>query len=160
MARTLPAATPQATVHPIGPVLFCIGSDHPATLAQQTALLGQRPARRAETGEEIRAAFASGAHALVRIPRGRFAPESELWDVLAGAPAAALALSGGDTAALVCRAAGAARIDLYGEILPGVPRGCLRGGGFEGLAVATKSGGFGGEDALMQIADYFTCPNR
>lgn len=159
LARTLPATRPQARVRPAGPVLFCIGSDHPATLAQQAPLLGQRRARRTETRKEIRAALESGEHALVRIPRGRFA-EPEVWDLLAGAPAAALVLSGGDTATLVCRAAAAARIDVYDEILPGVPRGAIRGGGFDGLAVATKSGGFGDKDALMQIADYFTCPNR
>ena len=160
LARRLAASgTAAKMVRPAGPVLFCIGSDHAATLAQQAALVRERRARLVETRVEIRAALEDGAHALLRIPRGRFRA-ADLWDLLAGAHAAALALSGGDTAALVCRAAGAERIDLDGEILPGVPCGAIRGGGFDGMAVATKSGGFGGEDALIEVADYFTCPNR
>ncbi len=142
LARTLPAAAPPAPARPAGPVLFCIGSDHPATLAQQAALLAQRRVRRVETGAEIRAALAAGAHALLRIPRGSFSPP-ELWDLLRAAPPAALALSGGDTAALVCHAAAAAHIRIHDEILPGIPAGFLYGGGFDGRAVATKSGGFG-----------------
>jgi uncharacterized protein YgbK (DUF1537 family) len=81
-------------------------------------------------------------------------------ELLAGAPAAALVLSGGDTASLVCRAAGVRRIELCDEIVPGVPRGILRGGEFDGASVATKSGGFGDRDALIRIADYYSCPNR
>jgi uncharacterized protein YgbK (DUF1537 family) len=69
-----------------------------------------------------------------------------------------LVLSGGDTASLVCRAAGVQRIELCDEIVPGVPRGILRGGAFDGVGVVTKSGGFGDRDTLVQVADFFTCP--
>jgi D-threonate/D-erythronate kinase len=44
---------------------------------------------------------------------------------------------------------------LCAEIVPGIPRGILRGGMFDGLPVATKSGGFGDADALIRIADFF-----
>lgn len=159
LARTLPAAPPPALARLAVPVLFCIGSDHPATLAQQAALVAQRRVRPVETAAEIRSALAAGAHALLRIPRGRFSPP-QLWDLLRDAPPAALALSGGDTAALVCRAAAAAHIRIHDEILPGIPAGSLHGGSFDGRPVATKSGGFGGQDALMLVADHFTCPNR
>jgi uncharacterized protein YgbK (DUF1537 family) len=67
----------------------------------------------------------------------------------------ALVLSGGDTAAAVCRQAGARRIDLCDEILPGIPWGILRCGRFDGVPVVTKSGGFGAPDALIRVAEFF-----
>ena len=67
----------------------------------------------------------------------------------------ALVLSGGDTASAVCRAAGARRIDLRGEVLPGIPWGILRCGRFDGTPVVTKSGGFGDPDALIRVAEFF-----
>ena len=96
---------------------------------------------------------------ILRIARGLVTVE-EVRERIAGVPAAALVLSGGDTASVVCRAAGVQWIELCDEIVPGVPRGILHGGDFDGLSVATKSGGFGDRDALIQIADYYSCPNR
>jgi len=110
-------------------VLFCLGSPHPATLAQEALLMAERP-----------------EHLVLRI----VGQVPELPD------AAALVLSGGDTASLVCRSLGVRRIDLHDEILPGIPRGVLVGGRFDGMQVATKSGGFGAPDALVRVADYFT----
>jgi uncharacterized protein YgbK (DUF1537 family) len=72
-------------------------------------------------------------------------------------PAAALVLTGGDTASLICRAAGVQHIDLRGEIVSGIPRGVLRGGELNGMPVATKSGAFGNSDAFIKIADFFSC---
>jgi uncharacterized protein YgbK (DUF1537 family) len=140
-----------------GAALFCIGSDHGVTIAQQCALLAQRPsalfhphvARR----ESICDALSLGMHVILRIPRGVSA--QQVRERIAGAPAAALVLSGGDTASLVCRAAGVQSIELCDEIVPGVPRGILHGGEFDGISVATKSGGFGDCDALIQVADFF-----
>jgi uncharacterized protein YgbK (DUF1537 family) len=51
-------------------------------------------------------------------------------------------------------------VDLFEEIVPGIPCGVIRGGAFDGISAVTKSGGFGDADALIQVADYFTCPNR
>jgi D-threonate/D-erythronate kinase len=118
-----------------GRVLFCIGSDHPVTLAQVNALSAARP-----------------QHEILRVPRGKpFDPPAR---------PAALVLSGGDTASLVCRAIGVHYIELCDEIVPGVPRGILRGGMFDGVSVVTKSGGFGEPDALIRVADFFACPNQ
>ncbi|SRR5579871_103330 len=69
--------------------------------------------------------------------------------------AAAVFLCGGDTASAVCQTIGATAIDLCGEIAPGIPRGILRGGAFEGRGVVTKSGGFGDADALLKVVDCF-----
>ncbi|HWC99449.1 MAG TPA: four-carbon acid sugar kinase family protein [Candidatus Sulfopaludibacter sp.] len=117
--------TPAPPRAPRSPVHFCIGSDHPVTLAQIDELRRHRPQSTILRFDE-----------LVDLPP-------------------ALLLSGGDTAAAVCRAAGARRIDLYGEVLPGIPWGVLRCGRFDGVPVITKSGGFGAPDALIRIAEFF-----
>jgi uncharacterized protein YgbK (DUF1537 family) len=91
---------------------------------------------------------------LLPVPRGRISVEAVAEGIAAARPAA-LMVSGGDTASLVFRAIGARRITLCDEIVPGVPRGILRGGWLDGLPVVTKSGGFGDPDTLIRVADYF-----
>jgi len=162
LARTLPAGPPsRPRLAPKGPVLFCIGSDHRATLAQQAALVDHRGALLVRSGltsrEFMEAALGRGRHVVSRIPHGRVPAE---WLPELAARASALVLSGGYTAAQFCRAAGVQRIELFDEIIPGVPWGVIRGGVFDGISVVTKSGGFGDDDALIQVADYFTCPNQ
>jgi D-threonate/D-erythronate kinase len=141
-----------------GAVLFCIGSDHDVTLAQQAALLAERACvlfhPEGATRESIGGALALGKHVVLRIPRGVVSVE-QLRGQISGAAAAALVLSGGDTASLVCGAAGVQRIELCDEIVAGVPRGVLQGGEFDGVPVATKSGGFGDRDTLIRVADFF-----
>ena len=165
LARALPAgpATFQTAERIRGPVLFGIGSNHAATLAQREALAAARPLAQFTcvnaSADSIARALGGGEHVWLHLPRAQV-PEETVRELVAGALAAALALSGGDTASLVCRALGAGRIDLQDEILPGVPRGTLRGGQRDGMAVVTKSGGFGAPDALIKVADFFACPRR
>jgi D-threonate/D-erythronate kinase len=139
-----------------GPVLFCIGSDHPVTVEQQRRLTAGRGAMLldalATTADELSAALRR--HVILRIPRGQIEPPSLALLVSKCRPGAFL-LSGGDTASLVCRALGARAIELQREFAPGVPLGILQAGSFPGLPVVTKSGGFGAPDDLLQIADYF-----
>jgi D-threonate/D-erythronate kinase len=145
-----------------GSILFCIGSDHPVALEQERILLETRRCIQLDAGSGrdcLTSALSAGLHVVLRFPRGRV-ELGALRDLLFGAPAAALALSGGDTAALVCRAAAVERIDILEELMPGIPRGVLRCGMFDGTAVVTKSGGFGAPDALVRIADYFYAPGR
>ncbi|MGO9617780.1 MAG: four-carbon acid sugar kinase family protein [Bryobacteraceae bacterium] len=164
LARTLPLG-PQSRPQPSPkvPVLFCIGSDHRVTVSQQAALVRERRALLVDSGQTgvacIAAALGRGQHAVLRVSRDEVFAKW-LQELAVCARTAALMLSGGDTAAQLCRAAGAQRIDLLDEIVPGVPCGVIRGGAFDGISVATKSGGFGGADALIQIADYFTCPTQ
>jgi len=154
LARLLATA---ASHHPVaalshrGPVLFCIGSDHPVSMAQQEALLNQRACSLLppETPAELIAAALTGGHALLRIARG------QLPDAVGALRPAAIFACGGDTASLVFRAAGARAIRLHDELAPGVPRGTVVGGGWDGVPVVTKSGGFGGRDTLIIVADYF-----
>ncbi len=70
-------------------------------------------------------------------------------------PPASLTLTGGDTAAAVCKALDATAIRLLGEITPGIPYGRLQGGLLPDRPVATKAGGFGEADALTDILGFF-----
>jgi uncharacterized protein YgbK (DUF1537 family) len=113
------------------PLVFCIGSDHPATVEQVRALRTQRvfPIVRGQTStDEIQ-----------RTVRG----------------AGALFITGGDTASLVLAAIGAQGIAVRHEVLTGVPWGVLVGGELDGLPVVTKSGGFGAPDTLLRVAEFF-----
>lgn len=139
-------------------VLFCIGSDHPVTAAQENRLLASRPSvllhPESTTGETVASAISRGEHVVLRIPRGRISLEA-VQALIAHARPAALALSGGDTASLVCRATGAHSIELRREIATGIPEGILHGGLFDRASVVTKSGGFGMMEDLIKVADFF-----
>jgi uncharacterized protein YgbK (DUF1537 family) len=162
LARQLgPAGDPRPAPSRTAAALFCIGSDHGVTLAQQSSLQSERPSVLLQPADAsqtlICETLVCGKHVILRIPRGLISGQ-QVREHIAGTPAAALVLSGGDTASLVCRAAGVQSIELYDEIVPGVPRGILHGGVFDGVSVATKSGGFGDRDTLIQVADFFSCP--
>jgi uncharacterized protein YgbK (DUF1537 family) len=165
LARNMSAGR-ERIAHPVkrfGPVLFCIGSTHPATLAQQRRLLAERPvcalSAEAASPGQIADALGDGRSVMLEIPRGRI-PEERIAELLRGVRdvAGALALSGGDTASHVGRALRARGIELHDEVEAGIPTGTLRGGVFDGVAVATKSGAFGDSGALIGIMDFFTCP--
>jgi uncharacterized protein YgbK (DUF1537 family) len=64
-------------------------------------------------------------------------------------------LTGGDTAELICRAAGANDLLVCGEALPGVAEGVVQGGLLDQVVFATKSGGFGQEDCLTRLLSPF-----
>jgi uncharacterized protein YgbK (DUF1537 family) len=65
-----------------------------------------------------------------------------------------LVLTGGDTAAMVLRALGADAIEIAGEMTVGIPWGIVHGGMADGCVVVTKSGGFGGENALLEAVHF------
>jgi uncharacterized protein YgbK (DUF1537 family) len=64
-----------------------------------------------------------------------------------------LVLVGGDGAAAALARVGAEAIRVHAALAPGVPMGTLLGGAAHGIRVVTKSGGFGGYDALIDIMD-------
>jgi D-threonate/D-erythronate kinase len=138
-------------------VLFCIGSSHAATVEQARRLAGERRACsvKAEAAEpgEIAAALEGGRHVALRVPCGRVAVERLAR--LLGGTRAPLAATGGFTASLVWQALGVEEVRLRAEVSPGIPLGVIHGGMRDGAPLVTKSGGFGGPRALIQIADYF-----
>ena len=65
----------------------------------------------------------------------------------------ALILTGGDTALGVLQLLQYEGIELEGELIEGIVQGNLRGGAWDGLAIVTKAGAFGKEDALLKIQE-------
>jgi uncharacterized protein YgbK (DUF1537 family) len=64
---------------------------------------------------------------------------------------AALVLTGGATARLVCERLGARGVRLTGELEPGIPVGHLVGGVWDGVPVVTKAGAFGTPETLLDV---------
>ena len=126
-----------------GSALMCVGSIHPVTLAQLDQLTE-------EDAEIWRIEMASPDPAQLAQLRHRV-------EALAGG---GLLLSGGDTALLICRLLGAEGIRLEAEVEPGVPFGRLLGGVGDGVAVVTKSGGFGESGTLTCVARVLSVQNR
>ena len=91
----------------------------------------------------------------LKVPYGRVS--ADRLRLLTGDWRGPLVLSGGATASLVCRALGVREILLHREIVPGIPRGVISAGLFDGAPIVTKSGGFGPRGALVQILDDLTC---
>jgi uncharacterized protein YgbK (DUF1537 family) len=158
-----PAPTPPGPVPEPCPLLVCAGSDHPATLAQQTTLLARRGAAllSAETcrPESISDALTQNRPVILRLPRGAVTPRRvrALLAPVASRPAALL-VTGGDTATLLFHALDIRSLTLRGEIAPGIPHALIDDGPFHSRPIVTKSGGFGASDALIEIVDYFACP--
>lgn len=76
--------------------------------------------------------------------------------LVARTPPASLFLSGGDTALSVLGRLGARGLKLEREIVPGLVLGTVVGCAFEGLAVGTKPGAFGDDDALIKWRDTWS----
>jgi uncharacterized protein YgbK (DUF1537 family) len=144
------------------PVMFVIGSTHLATLQQKKALLAGTNAVEVVptpgTIDDARHAIRGKRHLVVTIEHGNL-NEFSLQQFFAGLRSikvSAMFLTGGDTGTLVCKAIGAHSIDLCDEIAAGFPWGILSGGMFHGLPVASKSGSFGEQDALLHCAEFFS----
>jgi uncharacterized protein YgbK (DUF1537 family) len=146
----------EQTVEP-GYVLLIIGSSNAVTEKQIKRLLHLRPVVAIEPGMMVdRRALSGDSHILLRTkPDSRaehlaiavFAP-------LLDGGLRGIVLSGGDTAEVVARCLRAGGIRLEGEIVPGVPWGRFIGGAAAGLPVATKAGGFGADESLVEAVDF------
>jgi D-threonate/D-erythronate kinase len=148
------------------PLMFVIGSCHLATLQQKRELLaGTNAVEVAPTPEAIDGvlrAMHDKRHVVVTIEHGNVSESSlrQFFAGLEGIKVSAMFLTGGDTGTLACSAIGAHSIDLCDEIAPGIPWGILSGGMFHGLPVASKSGSFGHQDALLRCAEFFSRRER
>ena len=157
LARALAAeATVRSSTVLKPPVLGLFGSDQAVT-ARQLAACGPCWMRLVEGG---------GAEAAARIVRlmetaGVVLASLDLPDGLDRADAArrieasftdlarrlprpgTLIAAGGETLRALCRGLGARSLEATGLVAPGVPRSVMRGGGWDGLEVVSKSGAFG-----------------
>jgi D-threonate/D-erythronate kinase len=139
-----------------GGVLLVIGSVNMVTERQINHLLHLRPVVTIEAGTIIdRMALSKDSHLLLRVKPGSSAEYyTGVLSALLGHRLRGLVLSGGDTAEAVARCLNVSGIRLNGEIVPGVPWGHIIGGTAAGLPIATKSGGFGADEALVEAVDF------
>jgi uncharacterized protein YgbK (DUF1537 family) len=149
-------SAPEQTAEP-GRVLLVIGSSNAATERQIDRLLHLRRVIAIEPGMMVdRRTISGDSHVLLRTKPGSGA---EHFAVAVFAPLIdgglrGIVLSGGDTAEAVACYLNAGGIRLEGEIAPGVPWGRFIGGAAAGLPVATKAGGFGADESLVEAVDF------
>ncbi|MHC8333608.1 four-carbon acid sugar kinase family protein [Pseudomonas sp. LB3P25] len=172
-ALGFPAVSPQVNAPISGPVLTVVGSmsrhsqdqanylaDHSDqqrfSLAPATLCAGPAAAEWQSTAAAIDTALQQGQHVLVSLQQEQRDPgqAAQLSAALAQLlqPAllrtGALMATGGETARAILGAAGIQRLDLQGDLAPGVAfsRASWRG---RDLAVITKAGGFGQPSSLF-----------
>ena len=125
-----------------GEVVFFIGSTHPVTLSQVV---------------HLGACLQPGIGTLASIGFDD-TDATRIADALRSKTPGAVScfvLSGGDTAALVCRQLGIQALKLRHEFAPGVPVADAVGGSWQGVLVVLKSGGFGDADLFSRLlAEY------
>lgn len=140
-------------------VVSMIGSDHPVTIAQCRYLLEASGAAavQLEDIDRVSRNLRRGQHMLVSI--GRAVPDEAITrfvSCVVDCSPAGMIVSGGDTAATVCRVLDATLIDVRGEVRVGIPWGWLVTRSGWRCPVVLKSGGFGSERALYDALMFLT----
>jgi D-threonate/D-erythronate kinase len=146
-----------------GPVLGLFGSDRPETAAQLAACGPHHQILAPDDPDHAGSLTASLDRtgvvlASLALPHGtaREAAAARIAETYAGAVGriarpGTLLVAGGETLKALCLALGVERIDVTGQIIPGLPRSTLRGGRWDGLAVVSKSGAFGTEGVWRDL---------
>jgi uncharacterized protein YgbK (DUF1537 family) len=146
-----------------GPVLGLFGSDRPETAAQLAACGPHRlvlsPDDADHAGSVAGRLDRDGVVlASLALPEGtaREAAAARIAETFAGAigripQPGTLLVAGGETLKALCLALSVERLDVTGQITPGLPRSTLRGGRWDGLAVISKSGAFGTEGVWRDL---------
>ncbi len=166
LARALAGGTARSCVLPAGPLLGVVGSRHPVAMAEVERLGRHDPRSVFLIGAaasidvampNVAQRLRSGRSALVALSLPMLPPEqagSVLYNLAAEAAAlipGAVFASGGDTLAALMDATGAERLDVEGEIAPGVPLSRVAGGRWNGAAVVSKSGAFAAGEVLARL---------
>jgi len=163
----LPRRSAAKTGHPSAKgALVIAGSNNPVTKRQLEKLVGRTQAAvfvlDRFTGIDATAALASGRNVVILAPVHRQPDRMILRQLSALSPlfrarlVGSLVLTGGDTAALVCRCLRPRAFTIGGEIVPGLAWGRLVGGLAGGVAVCTKPGGFGADQSLVRAARFLS----
>ena len=146
---------------PPTPAIVAIGSRDPITIAQIERLRAETPGlavTEAPDGIAVTRAPAAPFQLLLCTPgAGPALPEHEVAarfgrtvaKRVAACGARTLVASGGDTALGILRALGVPHIRVEGEVEPGMPWSSIKPAGLPPIVLVTKSGGFGGPDALL-----------
>jgi uncharacterized protein YgbK (DUF1537 family) len=161
LAAALARGEPPAVAVLGRPLLGLFGSDHPATAAQLAACAGN-VVRLKDGGAEgaalVSARLATAGICLVAfdLPAGtaRAAASGRIAREIARLseripPPRSLLVSGGETLRALCHSLGVDRLDVVGQVIPGVPVSVIGGGRWDRVRVVSKSGAFG-EDSLLR----------
>jgi uncharacterized protein YgbK (DUF1537 family) len=141
------------------PILALIGSGHSVSIRQLAAVTGCHHRLPDSDAPAIARALAAGTAAVsVALPPGtprgtaRCAILHRFAELLAanGRPGT-LFVTGGETLSTLCDALGVQRLDVDGELEPGVPTSIMRGGPWDGQRLVSKSGAFGNADFLARL---------
>jgi uncharacterized protein YgbK (DUF1537 family) len=158
LARALAGpATAEASAVLRAPVLGLFGSDQAAT-ARQLAACGDCAmavtAGDDATAARVRRMMDTKGVAMVSVALPDGVARAEAAQRICAVMAAltqrlpqpgTLIVAGGETLRAICDALGARGLNAVGIVQPGVPRSVLRGGVWDGAAVVSKSGAFGGD---------------
>jgi uncharacterized protein YgbK (DUF1537 family) len=144
------------------PMLGIFGSDDPATAAQLAACGGvlRLHSFGAAQLRRVSERLEDAGLCLVRLEAPPGTSRSGASDLIAraaaeltrGAPQPrSLLVAGGETLRAVCRSLGNGRLDVEGQVFPGVPVSRMVGGRWGGVRVISKSGAFGDERLVLRI---------
>ncbi len=156
-------AAPPGDARLTGPVLGLFGSDRPETAAQLAACGTHHLVLSADDPDHAGAVAArldrdGVVLASLALPAGtaREDAAAHIAATFAGVidripRPGTLLVAGGETLKALCLALAVARLDVTGQIAPGLPRSTLRGGRWDGLPVVSKSGAFGTEGVWRDL---------
>lgn len=144
------------------PVLALIGSDHPVALAQLAAaeacLHRLMPGDGASSPTVTRLLERGAAAVCAAVPDGTDRTDAArhigatFAALLEGLPRpGTLIVAGGETLRALCERLGVTRLEVDGEIAPGVPTSRMCGGPWDGQRVVSKSGAFGDTGFLARL---------
>lgn len=165
VARLWPGLPAQPAPRLTAPALFAIGSRDPITRAQVARLRQNMteadwlaapngalsgPPRMRHALRVLHMTEQAGHRADARMAACCFA--RTVADALVQAPAATLLACGGEIADAVLSRLNVAQIDVNGAVLPGVASGRITLPDGTSLHFLTKSGGFGDQDTLLDLA--------
>lgn len=141
--------------------LVFVGSTHPAIVAQVRALAQSFDVNVLEYGVRCAEEVKSQVKEAITIVRVSWSDDSnaQMRDIIGachGIEPINFILTGGDTAQHFCNCAEVRGIWIHGEIGAGLPWGRLSGGLVDNALVATKAGGFGDTEALVNIVQFLS----
>lgn len=158
LAFYLPVSEPRQDEEALdGRVVLFVGSDHAVTRRQMEALRQSFPVHEVSV-EEFSTPPLEAKVVILNVSRNSTV-DAEIRRVIADLAPQGIGcclLTGGDTAALVCRALRVRSLRLTKEFAPGLPQGKVVGGPLDGIPVILKSGGFGKEDVLCGVVHRFS----
>ena len=167
LAAALAGPAPPSAPPLARPMLGVLGSDHPVTGAQVAAsgpdvlMISDGDSDAAGVAQRIRekGVCLLGFNlppALSRQEAARRIAQSIEKLVQRIPRPASLFATGGETTRAVCLSVGAERLEVLGEVAPGIPVSRIVGGRWDGVSVVSKSGAFGDEMLLLRIVELLS----